>query len=78
MRLTRRLAAVASTLAVAPFILFTADAHAQAPIRVVRHSPPDSIRAGDAITISFDRPVTSSLERGAVARRPLPLASRWE
>ena len=63
MRLTCCLAVVASTLAGPPFTPFAADAHAQPPIRVARHSPPDTVRAGDAITISFDRPVTSSLDR---------------
>ena len=36
---------------------------AQQPVRVLRHSPAAIARPGDAITISFDRPVVGSLER---------------
>jgi uncharacterized protein YfaS (alpha-2-macroglobulin family) len=42
---------------------------AQEPIRVVRHTPVDTARSGDVITISFDRPVGGSLERSGNPRR---------
>ena len=47
----------------APLSPLVARAPAQQPIRVVRHSPVDTARSGDVITISFDRPVVGSLDR---------------
>ena len=46
-----------------------ARAPAQQPIRVVRHSPVDTARAGDVITVSFDRPVAGLVERSARPER---------
>ena len=57
---------VAVVLAAVPLLSlppFTPSLLAQQPIRVVRHAPVDTARSGDAITISFDRPVVGSLDR---------------
>ena len=57
-----RLRCVAAVLAVLPFAPFTWTLHAQQPLRVLRHTPADTARPGDIVTISFSRPVVGSLE----------------
>ena len=57
-----------SAIVLASFLL-SVRAPAQQPIRVVRHSPVDTARAGDVITVSFDRPVAGSVERSARPER---------
>jgi len=64
-----RLRCVAVALAAPLLSLATLDLRAQQPIRVLRHSPPDTARPGDVITISFDRPVVGSLDRTPDAAR---------
>src|SRR5262245_65901697 len=54
-----RLRCVAAVLAVLPF---TSPLRAQQSLRVLRHTPADTARPGDIVTISFSRPVVGSLE----------------
>ena len=64
----RRIGWIAATVVLAPFAV-SVRSSAQQPIRVVRHSPVDTARAGDVITVAFNRPVAGSVERSARPER---------
>lgn len=67
----------------APLMIDTVRAPAQEALRVVRHAPTDTARAGDVITVSFDRPVAEEMGRLPRADRilridpPIPATIEW-
>jgi hypothetical protein len=79
MRLLRLIAGIGVLV---PLPLVSAQAQPQEPLRVTRHAPVDTVRPGDIITVTFDRPVRDEMERlpnpARFVRLDPPISARIE